>query len=300
MDHISRIAVFIEVVKQQSFVAAGRQLGISGPAVSKQIKRLEKQLGTKLLQRTTRQMALTEEGSLLFQKAEKALSDLDEAEQALLELKDKPTGKLKIGAPISFGNQYLVEPIAKFAKQYPQVELEVVFSDHWVDVIGEDFDLVIRIGALEDSSLIAVKLASCPIALFASRAFVDEHGKPQTIDELAQLPCIVYNLHSQANEWRFLSPQGKTIMQKPNRVFAANNAEMQLEACLQGIGIATLPAFSSECYLQNGDLIEILPEYKIHPQRGIYALYPDKRFMSARVRLLIEAIQEASKSFPWH
>jgi len=300
MDHISRIAIFIEVVKQQSFSAAGKQLGISGPAVSKQIKRLEKQLGTKLLHRTTRQMALTDEGSLLFKKAEKAISDLNEAEQALLELKDKPTGKLKVCAPISFGTQYLIKPITQYAKQYPEVELDVVFSDHWVDVIGEDFDLVIRIGVLEDSSLIAIKLANCPVGLFASRTFVENYGEPKSINELEKLPCVVYNQHSQANEWRFKTKKGKSFMQKPNRIFAANNAEMLLEACLQGIGIAVLPAFSSEKHIQSGELVEILPDYKVHPQRGIYALYPDRRFMSARLKLLIAAFQEASKSFPWH
>jgi len=299
MGHIDRISVFIEVVKQQSFAGAARSLGITGPAVSKQVQRLEHQLGVKLLKRTTRQIALTEEGSTFYQTAGKALSDLDEAEQALLELKSKPTGKLKINAPVSFGNKYLTRPIAKFAKKYPEVDLEVVFNDHWVDVIGEGFDVVIRIGALKDSSLIAVKLADCPISLCASKSYIAEHGTPQAIEELSEFPCIIYNLHTQADEWRFIGPTGQTVMQKPLRAFAADNAEMQLESCLQGVGIAELPSFIAHDSLQSGALVEILPEYKIHPQRGIYTLYPENRYLSARVRLFIETLQETSQSFPW-
>ncbi len=299
MDHISRVGIFIEVVKQHSFAGAARALGMTGPAVSKQVQALEKQLGIKLLERTTRHIALTEEGSVYYEHANKALSDLNEAEQYILELKSKPTGKLKVNAPMSFGNKYLTKPIARFAEQYPDVDLEVVFNDHWVDIIGEGFDVVIRIGALEDSSLIARKLADCPIKLCASRSFIEKYGAPENIKQLKEFPGIVYSLHSQGGEWRFKAPDGQISMEKLTRTFAANNGEMQLEACLQGIGIAVLPIFNAAEYLLSGELVELLPEYETYPKRGIYALYPQNRYLSTRVRLFIDALSDASKDLPW-
>ncbi len=299
MDHISRIGIFIEVVKHQSFAGAARALGMTGPAISKQVQSLEKQLGIKLLERTTRHISLTEEGSLYFERARKAIEDLNEAEQQIQELKEKPTGKLKINAPMSFGSKYLTKPIADFAKKYPDVDLEVVFNDHWVDVIGEGFDVVVRIGVLEDSTLIARKLADCPIKLCASKSFIAKHGTPTNIEHISDYPGIVYSLHTQGGEWRFKGPDGKIGMQKLKRTFAANNGEMQLEACLQGVGIAVVPIFNASSYLQSGELVEILPDFEVYPQRGIYALYPQNRYLATRVRLFIDALSDASKQLPW-
>ncbi len=169
MDHISRVGVFLEVAKYESFAGAARALGLTGPAISKQVQSLEDQLGIKLLNRTTRHVSLTEEGAIYFDKARKALDDLNEAEQQIQELKACPTGKLKVNAPMSFGTQFLTRPIAAFAEQYPEVELEVDFDDRWADVVVEGFDVVIRIGTLQDSNLIARKLAPCPIILCAGK-----------------------------------------------------------------------------------------------------------------------------------
>ena len=141
MDHISRVGIFLEVVKHESFAGAARALGLTGPAISKQVQSLENQLGVKLLSRTTRQVALTEEGAIYYDKARKALEDLNEAEQQIQELKACPTGKLKVNAPMSFGTQFLTRPIAAFAEQYPEVELEIDFNDRWADVVGEGFDV---------------------------------------------------------------------------------------------------------------------------------------------------------------
>ncbi|MFT5116436.1 MAG: DNA-binding transcriptional LysR family regulator, partial [Parasphingorhabdus sp.] len=147
MDHISRVGVFLEVVKNESFAGAARALGLTGPAISKQVQSLEDQLGVKLLSRTTRHVGLTEEGAIYFEKARQALEDLNEAEQHIQDLKACPTGKLKVNAPMSFGTRFLTRPIATFAEQYPEVELEIDFDDRWVDVVGEGFDVVIRIGS---------------------------------------------------------------------------------------------------------------------------------------------------------
>jgi DNA-binding transcriptional LysR family regulator len=299
MDPISRIAIFVQVARLQSFVAAGRELGMSGPAVSKQIQALEDRLGVRLLNRTTRSVTLTDEGALYLDRAAKALEDLQEAERRIQELKDCPTGKLKINAPMSFGNQYLVGPIAQFAKRYPEVKVEVDFDDRWVDVIAEGYDVAVRIGVLDDSSLIARKLASCPIILCASRAYKDQHGLPNEPSQLPEFPAIIYSQHGQSEEWRYQTSDGSRGSVRLNRNFAGNSAEMQLEACLQGLGIALLPVFIASEHLDSGDLIRVLPAFETYPQRGIYALFPQKRYLATRVRLFVDWLSECGEEFPW-
>ena len=299
MDHIARVEIFIEVAKHQSFAAAARELGITGPAVSKQVQALEDQLDVKLLYRTTRKVTLTEEGALYFDRARKAIEDLREAEQLLNERKECPTGKLKINAPMSFGRQYLVEPIAAFAKRYPEVEVEVDFDDRWVDIVGEGFDVVVRIGALEDSTLIARKLADCPIYLCASQACIEQHGLPEQLSDLADYPAIIYSRHGHQEDWHYIDQNGNKGSVKLRGVFAANNAEMQLEACLKGVGMAVIPVFSACPELQTGKLVRLMPEYQTHPQRGIFAVFPQNRHLSARVRLFVDALVDALKDVDW-
>ncbi|MFT5275769.1 MAG: DNA-binding transcriptional LysR family regulator [Saprospiraceae bacterium] len=299
MDHISRVGVFLQVVKYESFAGAARALGITGPAISKQVQSLEGQLGVKLLNRTTRHVSLTEEGAIYFDRARKALEDLEEAQQQIQELKACPTGKLKVNAPMSFGTQFLTKPIASFAQQYPDVELEIDFSDRWVDVLAEGYDVVVRIASLEDSNLIARKLAPCPIVLCAGAKLIEKLGLPDSVDALSDYPAVVYNQHGQKEEWRYKDSNDEIKALALNRRFAANTAEMQLEACLQGLGIAVLPIFSAHAHLVSGALIQVFPEYKTYPERGIYAMYPQNRYLSTRTRLFIDWLCDARAQFSW-
>lgn len=299
MDHVSRVDVFIQVAKQQSFAGAARVLGLTGPAVSKQVQALEEKLGVKLLYRTTRRVSLTEEGALYFDKARKAMEDLREAEQQLQEMKECPTGKLKVNAPMSFGRQYLVEPIAQFAQQYPDVELEVDFDDRWVDVVGEGFDVVIRIGVLEDSTLIARKLADCPIVLCAAKSCIERNGEPGSTDALASYPAVIYSRHGHSEDWHFIDQNDQTGSVKLNAVFSGNTAEMQVEACRQGIGVALLPMFCVHDHLKSGELVRLLPQYRTHPARGIFAMFPQNRHLATRVRLFVDHLSEVGRQFPW-
>ena len=299
MDHISRVGIFLEVAKYESFAGAARALGLTGPAISKQVQSLEDQLGVKLLNRTTRHVSLTEEGAIYFDKARKALDDLNEAEQQIQEQKAYPTGKLKVNAPMSFGTQFLTRPIAAFAEQYPEVELEVDFDDRWADVVVEGFDVVIRIGTLQDSNLIARKLAPCPIILCAGKKLVKKYGLPESIEQISDYPGIIYNRHTQKEEWRYRSNNDVIATQTLKRSFSANTAEMQLEACLSGLGIALLPAFCADAYIKSGELIALFPDYPTYPELGIYALYPQNRYLSTRTRLFIDWLSNASKDFSW-
>lgn len=299
MMNISKISVFVSVVEHQGFAAAARSLGMTGPALSKKVQALEDRLGVKLLHRTTRQISLTEEGAIYYERARRALEDLEEAEKQIQELKSAPIGLLKINVPMSFGVQYLRVPIVDFAKKYPDVEIDVDFDDRRVDVVGERYDVVVRIGALEDSSLIARKLAPCPILLCASPAYVEIYGLPKQPEDLAGFPAIVYNRHGYAPEWRYRGEDGSSRRAMMHGVMSANSAEMMLSACLEGIGIAILPVFSAYPYLQDGRLVQVLPHFATDPVRSIYAMFPQNRYLSTKTRLFVDWLSSACKDLPW-
>lgn len=296
----------MEVASQQSFSAAGKRLGMTGAAVSKQVRNLELELGVKLLNRTTRHVSLTEEGALYFEGADRALADLFETEQRLQELKARPAGKLKINAPMSFGTAFLTELIARYALDYPEVKLEVDFDDRWVDVVGEGYDLVVRIGVLQDSGLQARQLADCPICLCVAPECLAREGELLSVEQLKTYPAVTYSRHGQAEYWRYgsvnTSAVGKDAVNgsvKLNSVFSGNTAEMQLQACLAGLGVALLPAFAAHPYLQRGDLLRVLPHLETRPVRGIYAVFAPERAESTRVRLFLDALIKASNAFAW-
>lgn len=177
--------------------------------------------------------------------------------------------------------------------------MEVDFDDRWVDIIEEGYDLVVRIGTLEDSSLIARKLADCPIRLYASPEFVRQKGKPESIEQVADFPSVLYTKQNQSSVWLYKdsnSSKGSIVMQ---RAFAANTAEMQLQACLEGIGIALIPIFAAAPYLLDGSLVPVLPNYEMSPKREIYTLFPQRRYLSTKVRLLVDYLLEQRRDFMW-
>ena len=300
MGSISRISVFVEVVAQGSFVGAGKVLGLSGPAVSKQIQKLENELGVKLLKRTTRHVSTTVEGQRYYERVSKVIADLDEAQNEIQESREVASGHLKLNVPTSFGITHLTNPIAEFARKHPHVTLDVDYSDRWVDVVGDGYDLVVRIAALEDSGLIARRIGSCPILLCASPEFLAEYGMPNQPEDLPSLPAIVYTQHGLVEEWRYAKESQQMARSiRLNRVFAANSGEQQVAACLAGVGIALLPIFLVSEHIKQGTLVQLLPEYETVPQRHIYLMYPPNKFLPTRLRLLIDWLTECSHDYPW-
>jgi len=299
MDHISRISVFLAVVKHQSFAGAARSLGMTGPAFSKQVQALEDQLGVRLLHRTTRQITLTEEGAVYYERARKALDDLGEAERQIHDLKSSPMGVLKVNVPTSFGRQYLTTPIAAFAKEYPDVQVEIDFDDRKVDIIGEGYDVVVRIGVMEDSSFIARRLAPCPIILCASPTFLDGHGSPENPDDLKKIPAIMFSKHGIESDWRFIDENGNKGGATLKKVFATDSAEMMLTSCIEGIGIAALPIFVAATYLNSKQLVQVLPDYNTDPELVIHAIFPQNRHLSTKVRLFVDCLSNSCQTLPW-
>lgn len=299
MDHISRVGVFIAVVKAGSFAGAAQALGITSSAVSKQVQNLEQDLQVKLLNRTTRNVSPTEEGTLYFERAAQALAELQEAEEQINELKSRPRGPLKISLPQSLGIKYFGDAIATFAATHPGVELDVSLDDRLVDVAAERFDLVVRIGSLSDTSLIARRLADCPFVICASPGYLKTHGIPQIPNDLAKHNVLAFTGNMAPNEWRYVDKVGTKGQVSLRGNFKADSGEVLCGAALKDIGIVILPIFYVSEYLASKELQIILPDFKTFPKREISAVFPPSRFQSTRLRLFVDHLVSTAKGLPW-
>ncbi len=290
MDTLSRIGIFTAVVRHESFAAAARELGITSSAVSKQIQNLEYELKVKLLNRTTRKVSVTEEGAIFYERASHALEDIREATEQINELKATPRGPLRVSVPMSFGLMHLTKPIAGFAKAYPDVALDVQFDDRLVDMAQEGFDVILRIGSLKDSSMIARRLAPCPIHVCASAEYLDRHGRPETPEDLARHNVLAYTRNRGAHEWRYKTPSGAENTVSLSSSFRCDTAEMMVEAARQGLGIIISPVFFVRQDLQTGCLQTLMDDYRTWPDRSLFALFPPNRYLSTRLRLFVDHI----------
>ena len=299
MDHISRVGVFIAVVKAESFAGAAQTLGITSSAVSKQIQNLEHDLQVKLLNRTTRKVSPTEEGALYFERAARALEDLQEAEEQINELKSRPRGPLKVSLPQSLGIKYFDRTIASFAAAYPEVALDISLEERFVDLVGEGFDLAVRIGSLRDTSLIARRLAACPFVLCASPDYLATRGTPQTPQDLTRHNVLAFTGNSNLHEWRYTDSAGHMGQVSLRGQFKADSGEMLCSAALQGVGITILPVFYVAEHLETGALQIVLPDHTTSPKRDIYAVFPPNRFQSTRLRLFVDYLVATSRKLPW-
>ena len=282
--------IVLEVARQGTFVDAARMLGISAPAVSKQIKQLENQLGFVIFNRTTRSVVLTEAGKQLADCLDRSHDEMQSLLQQLSDHQERPSGKLKINAPMAFGERFLVSPIADYALLYTDVTVDVEFSDHRVHLVEEGYDLIIRIGKLEDSGLVAKRLSHFASHLCASPAFLSRHGTPQSPDELKQLPAVIYS--NAAAQISYQTPDNRTGVISLNPAIYANSMGMLMESTLKGVGFARLPAFACSTYLADGRLIRLLADHKLTPEMGIYAIYPDRRYLPLKVRKFIDLLSD--------
>jgi DNA-binding transcriptional LysR family regulator len=285
MDKLAEYESFSKVAASGSFTAASKSLGISASAVSKHVRSLEERLGARLLNRTTRHVALTEEGRAFFERVQGLLHDVAEAEQAVGQQSALPRGKLRVGAPMDFGRSHLAEPIARFAQAHPQLTVDVEFADRFVDLIEEGFDVMVRIGMLADSSLVARRLAPCRHVLCASPVYLREHGVPPTPQHLAGHLKIEY-AYSSERSWRFETPDGPVRLNVSAR-HRSNNGEMIRALAVAGQGIALLPTFIVHEELRAGRLQPLLADSLV-ADTAIYAVYPHRKHLSAKVRVFVD------------
>lgn len=295
MSHIADYEIFARVVSAGSLSAAGRELGLSPAVVSKRLRRLEDSLGTRLLQRTTRQIALTEAGQGFYERIVAILAAVEEAESFVSRRSAQPQGTLKVSAPTSFGRMHVAPHLQAFMRDNPDLAINLVLSDEFVDIVGDGFDLAIRIAELTDSSLVARRLAPVQRFLVASSSYIEKHGEPASITDLQN--HVVLPAHN--NEpWRLEGPDGPLVY-RPEGPLLTNSSEVLRQAVLAGIGIALRSTWDVGPELASGELRRVLPDYSASRNVGIYAVYPSRRFLPVKVRLFIDYLAGLYGSSPY-
>ncbi|MFC1773704.1 LysR family transcriptional regulator [Pseudomonadota bacterium] len=290
MDRLNSMAIFVEVVNQEGFTAAAEKIGLSRAQVSKSVMQLETHLDTRLLNRTTRRVSLTEIGRIYYERCIVILSDIEEIEGIAREQTNKPHGTLRLSAPTSFGIQHLKEAIPGYIKQHPRVQISLSLSDRFIDVVAEGFDLVLRIAALEDSSLIARKIAPCKRVLCASPGYLKQNGIPQVPQDLATHDCLVYSNDLKPDTWILHGPDSEESI-KVNGPVCADNGDILKAAAVAGLGVTLLPTFIVGPELRTGRLEQVLTSY-CPPEISIYAVFPSRRYLSAKVRTFVEFLSD--------
>lgn len=306
-DQLAAMAVFARVVEAGSFSQAGRQLGLSKSAVSKAVARLEDHLGTRLINRTTRKLSLTETGRAFYEGCRRMLDEAEAAERAVTHLADAPRGVLRVNAPMSFGIRHLSPGLGAFMAAYPELEVDLTLEDRRVDLVEEGYDLAIRIGVMPDSSLVARKLGPNPRVICAAPAYLERRGAPQRPEALSGHDCLLYHYQSSGDTWR-LRPCGaggsgagsgaETSVRVRGRL-KVNNGDSLREAALAGLGIAALPAFIVHEDLAAGRLVALLQDWEDAADGGVYAVYPASRNLSPKVRVFIDFLAERFARRPY-
>ena len=288
MDRLSRVPIFVAVARHGSFAEAARRLGMTGSAVSKQVQRLESDLGVRLFHRTTRQLSLTDEGSFLFERSAPLVEGIEEVGEMLAGRKAKPEGSLRISAPVALAQRVLKEPLTSFASHHPGIQLHVELSDRFVDLVGEGFDLAIRIGHLEDSSLVARRLSDVPMVLVGAPILLAEYGTPSTPEDLSRIPFIHYASERAVQRLKLQRGSDEPVQIATPAKRSTNNDQMMVSFARAGQGLILLPRFMVESELDNGRLREVLPDYRLFPERKLYAVFPHGRHLPLKTRALID------------
>ncbi|GMR18281.1 MAG: LysR family transcriptional regulator [Gammaproteobacteria bacterium] len=290
MDRLNSMTLFVEVVNGSSFTAAAGKTGLSRAQVSKSIMQLEEYLGTRLLNRTTRRVSLTEIGRIYFERCITILHDIEEIEGVAGEQTNKPQGTLTLNAPTSFGVLHLSEAIPQYLKHYPEMQVSLKLSDRFIDVVAEGFDLVIRIAELEDTSLIARKIAPCKRVFCASQEYLKQKGIPKVPQDLVNHDCLVYSNELKSDSWELHGLEGTESI-KVNGPVCADNGDILKAAAVSGLGITLLPTFIVGPDICAGRLQQVLPDY-CPPEISIYTIFPSRRYLSAKVRTFVDFLSD--------
>lgn len=297
MDRLRAMEVFVEVVRRDGFARAAESLDTSPANVTRYISDLEAHLQTRLLNRSSRKMSLTSSGEALFERAKSILDDVAEAEAIVSSATMQPHGVLRINAPLSFGVLHLAPLWAKFMRLYPDVQLDVALIDRVVDIVEEGYDMAIRIARAGAASNVARKLTATQNFLCAAPAYLRQYGTPSTPAELQQHRCIGYSYAANADEWQLLDGAGRPCPVKVNCVMHTNNGDTARAAALGGLGVILQPSFLVGADLRAGRLLRVLPDYRL-PELDVLAVYPSRRHLSAKVRVMVDFLVEQFQGVP--
>jgi len=290
MDRFQAIRAFVQVVESGSFVKAGGRLGLSTTAVSRQVAELEGHLQTRLLQRTTRRIGLTETGRSFYERCGQILAELDEAEREAQQEMVDPRGTIRLTASINFGMRQLTPAIATFLARNAHVKFDVSLSDRIVDIVEEGFDLAIRIGMMGVENLVARKLGETRLVTCASPEYIARHGAPRSPEELSRHNCLTYE-YAVRNVWTYRDAAGHERTVRVSGRLNSNNGDLNAAVAAEGSGIAFEPDFMVGGYLRSGKLVQLLEEFKA-PISPIYAVYPSRRFLPAKIRAFVDFLVE--------
>ncbi|TMO70811.1 LysR family transcriptional regulator [Pseudoalteromonas sp. S3785] len=282
--NIAHLNLFVRIANTHNISLAGKELGLSAAVSSAQMNKLEETLGVKLMHRTTRKVSLTEEGQAFLPHAEEVLANVEMARASVGIGSVTPQGKLRITAPASFGRMHIIPALAGFIEQYPDLTIDLRLSDSIIDMVGGGFDIAIRDAALNDSTLIARKIARDKRLICASPNYLAKHGTPTTPQDLKNHTCV--NLHG-LTTWSFITPEGTQSI-KTNNVLQADNGEAVRDACVQGLGITLMSSWCAYKKLQSGELVQILQDYPLASDTAIWSVYPSSRLLAPKVRAFID------------
>lgn len=291
IDQINGIAAFVQAAQTCSFVAAGRQLGVSASAVGKSVARLEEKLGVRLLNRSTRRISLSNEGALFYERCLRILADIDDAQAELSHLAEAPRGKLKVSLPV-IGYRIILPLLAEFTRQYPEIELDLDFNDRLVDVVAEGVDVAVRSGTLTDSRLMARELGPFAFSIVGSPAYFARHGVPATPQALESHACVRYKFPStgKLQEWALRQGDAGNAGAPELRLRTAltcNNIEALIGAASQGVGLAYLPDFIVADAVARGELRPVLQPYLLTSSK-FWVLWPSSRHLSPKLRVFVD------------
>ncbi|MDD5276841.1 MAG: LysR family transcriptional regulator [Methylovulum sp.] len=290
MDKLTSMNVFVRVAKAGSFAGGARELDISRAMATKHIMQLESSLGTRLFNRTTRSLSLTDVGASYLERCQQVLLDVEEMEAAVTHLQTEPRGLLKISAPPVIGASHITRAVAAFLKIYPDLTVDLILQSNHGDLIDEGIDIAICLGALDDTSMVARRLASSSMVVCGSPDYLARYGIPETPEDLLTHSCLVNWASSPRNKWQFKGPTGHTVVNVSGRM-QANVADAIRIAAIDGLGLVMLASYVVSRDIEKGKLKVVLENYTL-PPLDINAVYPHRKYLSAKVRRFLDFLQD--------
>lgn len=292
MDRLTEMEAFANVVDQGGFTDAARKMGVSKSAVSKHVSSLEARLGARLLNRTTRRVSPTEIGLAYYDRARRVLNDAGEADALVTAMQSAPTGLLRISVATDFGVNHLSPILGEFLGDFPDITVNMVLNNRYVELISEGFDMAVRLGELEDSSLRARKLTKTTKRMIASPGYFEKYGRPRKIDDLNNHKLLHYSNQSSGSVWKLTAPSGEKRQVRTAGWLSVNDGQSLLNAAISGLGIAYLPSFLYSASMEKGLVEDAMPTLPVETM-GIYAVYPPGKFTQPKVRAFIDFLAHA-------
>ncbi len=289
MVDLNEMVIFTKVVEARTFSGAARSLGLPKSTVSRKITQLEARLGARLLQRTTRSVSLTELGAAYYERCSRIVADAEEAELAISQCQENPRGVLRVSGPAEMGAT-IGEWVAEYLVRYPEVRIELDLSSRYVDLVEEGYDLAIRAGTLDDSTLVARRLGKSRLIVCATPDYLRQNGTPQAPQDLKEHPCLLFGQHGKRQTLQFTGAANNVSVSISGRL-VVNNMEVVRAAALEGVGVAVLPDSMCRDAMGEGRLIQLLEEWHM-AEGGVYAVYPSPRHLTPKVRTFIDFIGE--------